>query len=96
MHLSPQEKQIIDLLSDGEWHCPTKELFMKDDRARISALLKKGYQIVSDRYCDGSCGMRHNARVKLRRLVSMPESVDSLVKRQLEWARQLPEQRPAI
>lgn len=72
MHLSPQEKLIVNLLSDGEWHCLTKELFIKDDRARISALHKKGYVINGDKWCDGACGTKHYAKLKMRRLESKP------------------------
>lgn len=70
-HLSPQEKLIVNLLDDGAWHCPTKELFMKDDRARISSLRKKGY-VIGDKLCDGSCGMNHYSRPKMRRLEGKP------------------------
>lgn len=71
MHLSPQEKLIVNLLSDGAWHCPTKELFMKDDRARISALRKKGY-VIGDKLCTGTCGMKHYSKPKMRRLEGVP------------------------
>lgn len=70
-HLSPQERMIINLLTDGMWHCPTKELFMKDDRARISSLRKKGY-VIEDKLCDGNCGMKHYSKPKMRRLESTP------------------------
>jgi len=45
---------------------------MKDDRARITALNRKGFEIDSNKWCTGSCGMAHRSRVKLRRLVSQP------------------------
>lgn len=71
-HLSPQEKLIVTLLNDGAWHCVTKELFIKDDRARISALNKKGYVINGEKWCEGACGVKHYAKLKMRRLEGKP------------------------
>jgi hypothetical protein len=69
--LQPNQQEIIDLLSDGAYHCPTKELYQKDDRARISALRKLGFVFDSPR-----CNMRHNylhgSGVVMRKLVSSP------------------------
>ena len=75
MKLTPQQTQIINLLSDGEYHCPTAELFMKDDRKRISELRKMGYEFDSPP-CDKKCGINHSSRVVMRALVKTPE-VDS-------------------
>ena len=42
---------------------------MKDDRARISSLRKKGFEIES-KPCAGYCGVRHNSRILMRMLKS--------------------------
>lgn len=67
MKLQPNQQVIIDLLSDGKFHCPTKELIMKDDRARIAALRKLGFVFESPR-CN--MGHSHNSGVVMRRLVA--------------------------
>lgn len=70
--MTPQQTQIINLLLDGNTHCPTVELFMKDDRTRISELRKMGYVF------DESAGIckepthNHGSKVKLRKLLSTP------------------------
>ena len=69
--MTPQQTQIINLLSDGEYHCPTAELFMKDDRKRISELRKMGYEFDSPP-CDKKCGINHSSRVVMRRLMAEP------------------------
>ena len=67
MKLQPNQQIIVNLLSDGKFHCPTKEFFMKDDRARIAALRKLGFVFDSPR-----CNMGHNhsSGVVMRRLVA--------------------------
>src|SRR3990167_8567864 len=72
IHLSPQEKQIVSYLADGEWHCmtpPDQSFFMKDDRARFSALKRKGY-IFESKPCELH---NHPSRLFMRRLVKPPE-----------------------
>ena len=69
MKLQPNQKIIVDLLSDGKFHCPTKELFMKDDRARIAALRKLGFVFDSPR-CN--MGHDHSSGVVMRRLIDFP------------------------
>jgi len=72
MHLSPSQAKIIDYLNDGEWHCMANpSFFIKDDRKRLSELREKGYGIES-KECDGRCGVQHNARLLMRRLVHSP------------------------
>lgn len=71
-----QEQKILNMLADGEWHCPTVELYMKDDRARISGLKKKGYMIDGSLNCTNS-DHHHTSPVKLRRLVSSPETAST-------------------
>ena len=80
MHLSPSQTKIIDYLNDGEWKCMANAtFFMKDDRKRISELREKGY-VIDSRECDGRCGIQHNARLFMRRLVDAPvEKKPSLV-----------------
>ncbi len=78
-----QWKQIINLLEDGEWHCLTNELYMKDDRARISHmnkgtegnLLQRNLKI-EGKHCDFS-GHNHNSRLYMRRLVSKENAQES-------------------
>ena len=73
MKLQPNQQAIIDILSDVKLHCLTKELFMKDDRARISALRNLGFIFDSPR-----CNMGHNhsSGVVMRRLVEAPTSLN--------------------
>ncbi len=71
MKLSPQQKQLIELLADGAWHCTVSEQFMKDDRARISELRKLGFVFdESGKICDRH---NHGSKLKLRRLISFPD-----------------------
>lgn len=73
LHLSPQEAKIIEYLSGGDWKClATPDFYMKDDRARISALRRKGY-VINSMPCDGRCATNHKSRVLMRMLVSKPE-----------------------
>ncbi len=75
MKLSPQETQIIDYLNDGEWHCMASgTFFMKDDRARISALKKKGY-VIDGEPCDSraKCPKNHHSSVLMRKLIQAPK-----------------------
>ena len=64
--MTPQQQQIIELLSDGRFHCPTVELYMKDDRSRFSELRDMGYDIESPK-CN--FGHNHSSRVVMRRLI---------------------------
>lgn len=74
MKLTPQHKRILEMLEDGNYHCPTLELFMKDDRKRISELNKGGYTIIGDKICTNS-EHHHTSPVKLRRLISSPDII---------------------
>lgn len=65
-----QLTQIIELLSDGRYHCPTNELFMKDDRRRFSDLREKGFEFHSPK-CD--LGHNHNSGVVMRKITKWPE-----------------------
>jgi hypothetical protein len=72
MKLTPQQKQLIELLADGQWHCTVSEQFMKDDRARISELRHKGFIFdESGKICDRH---NHGSKLKLRRLISFPDN----------------------
>ena len=71
MHLTPQQQQLVNLLADGSWHCTVAEEFMKDDRSRISELRHLGFVFdESGKTCDRH---NHNAKLKLRRLISFPD-----------------------
>lgn len=71
-HLSPNEQKIVDFLEDGSWHCmATPTFFMKDDRARISSINKKGYKIIS-MMCDKSCGVNHSSQIVMRQMIERP------------------------
>lgn len=58
---------ILQLLSDGQWHCGTEimQLYIKDDRKRISELVAQGYNIIGEP-CD--CG-RHKSGLYKRKLI---------------------------
>lgn len=63
-----QQQQILNYLSDGEWHCMANaNFFMKDDRKRISELRDMGHVILS-KPCDGRCRVKHNSRLLMRKL----------------------------
>lgn len=63
-----QQQQILEYLSDGEWHCMANaNFYMKDDRKRISELREQGHVILSQP-CDGRCGVKHNSRLLMRKL----------------------------
>lgn len=70
--MTPQQKQIIEMLADRKYHCPTVELYLKDDRKRISELNKMNYVIIGDKYCEDPYH-RHMSKVKLRKLLLTPE-----------------------
>lgn len=71
-HISGQQKQIIDYILDGEWHCfASDSFFMKDDRTSISKLRKKGFQFESIA-CDKRCGKNHFSSVYMRKLLAVP------------------------
>lgn len=72
--LTPQQKQIIGYLNDGEWHCmASADFYMKDDRTRISELRKIGYSF-QEEPCDSraQCKVKHSSRLYMRRLISAP------------------------
>ncbi len=79
MKLTPQQKQILDLLDDMQKHCFTVELYMKDDRSRISELRKMGYRFNEGAgYCTNP-DHHHTSKVKLRqRLIPLDEH-DALI-----------------
>lgn len=63
-----QQQQILNYLSDREWHCMANaNFYMKDDRKRISELRDQGHIILSQP-CDGRCGVKHNSRLLMRKL----------------------------
>ena len=57
--MKSHHKKILALLSDKKWHCGSEitDLFIKDDRKRISELNKSGYLIIGER-CNRLCGKR--------------------------------------
>lgn len=66
---SKNEAEIVDLLRDYQWHCPTKEVEQKDDRARITTIRRKlrkvGYDIKSE-----PCTIhKHESRILMRKIV---------------------------
>lgn len=72
MKLSPQHRKILNYLEGGEWKCiTTANLFIKDERKRLSELRDKGYNIVGER-CDGRCGVKHSANILMRKWVKTP------------------------
>lgn len=82
--MTPQHNKILNLLSDNRWHCGTEilQLFIKDDRKRISELKKMGYVILSER-CD--CG-KHNSNTFKRKLIGIPgDYVKSEIKLEKDW-----------
>ena len=68
--MTPQQSKIIEMLSDGRYHCPTKELYMKDDRTRFSELRDMGYGFDSPR-C--TLCIDHSSRVLMRKMIKKPE-----------------------
>jgi hypothetical protein len=73
MKLTPQHKQILELLADGQKHCFTVELYMKDDRKRLSELRQAGYRFNEGA---GTCTNplhAHRAKVKLRQLIGFED-----------------------
>jgi hypothetical protein len=84
MKLTPQEQQIINLLSDYTWHCGNEinALYIKDDRKRISDLTKKkGFRIESRR-----CAIKdhnHVSPILMRRLTEEPTDSENL-----KWMRE--------
>ncbi len=66
--------KIIDLLSDGEYHCGLEinKLKIKDDRKRISELNHSGYLIVGE-----VCNLHvHNSRLFMRKLIRVPKKIN--------------------
>lgn len=66
---SKNEAEIVDLLRDYKWHCPTIETTQKDDRARITTIRRKlhtvGYDIKS-----APCTIhKHESRILMRKIV---------------------------
>src|SRR3990167_7880940 len=86
MKLTPQQNQILNMHEDGQWHCPTKELYMKDDRKRYSELRQKGYVFES---IPCNLGHNHNSGVFMRRLIG--ENPLNLTQREI-----LPENEPNL
>ena len=77
MKLTPQQQQIVDMLADGRKHCPTVELFMKDDRKRISELRYLGFRFNEGAgFCE-DVTHGHRTKVKVRQLLSWPETQNS-------------------
>lgn len=76
--MTSQQQQIIDILIDGRKHCFTVELFMKDDRKRLSELRQKGYIFNEGAgYCEDP-NHHHKAKVKLRQLIRAPFFYESM------------------
>lgn len=72
MNLNHNEKEILDYLSDGEWHCMASPYFyQKDDRARISSLNKKGYVVVG---VPCTFHKHDSMRLKMRKLTQIPDT----------------------
>ncbi len=67
-----QKQQIINLLSDYEVHCTAHEMYMKDDRSRISELRKEGYLFDENIGTCKDLSHNHGADLKLRKLISKP------------------------
>lgn len=65
--LTPQHKQILNILSDGQFHCGTVFIncYIKDDRKRISELNEMGFNIIAEK-CDGRCQINHNSGIVMR------------------------------
>lgn len=66
-----QKTKLLEILSNGQWHCLTNEMYLKDDRSRLSELRKEGHIFSNDdnMWCEDPAH-RHYSRVKLRRLES--------------------------
>lgn len=66
-------QKILNLLSDQKWHCGQEitNLYIKDDRRRITDLKKIGYVIESQR-CNLP-GHIHPSGLFMRRLVGTPQ-----------------------
>lgn len=69
MHLTPQHKRILDLHSDGEWHCSTQIEYIRDQRKRISELNAGGYTFEAMK-CNICKPHKHNSNLLMRRLLS--------------------------
>lgn len=65
--LTPQHKQILNILLDGQFHCGTVFIncYIKDDRKRISELNEMGFVIIAEK-CDGRCLIKHNSGIVMR------------------------------
>lgn len=72
---SKNEAEIVDILRDRQWHCITKEVEQKDDRARITSIRRKlqtvGYDVQSE-----PCDLHeHKARILMRRIIKVDGEV---------------------
>src|SRR6478609_7412284 len=68
--MKSQHQKILNLLSDGAWHCGQEinDLYIKDDRKRLSELRQMGYAIET-----APCNLKdhiHNSKIVMRRLVA--------------------------
>lgn len=67
-----QHQFILDLLSDGKWHC-SNEIPYRDYRRRVQDLIDginaehRKFPIQKE-FCRGRCGRKHNATVNWLRL----------------------------
>lgn len=67
--MTPQQKQLLEILDDGAWHCAfefREKLFIVDYRKRLSELRQPPYKYKFEtQNCKGECGRKHNAVPKL-------------------------------
>lgn len=75
--MTPQHNQILNILSDHQWHCTVEfdEIPMRDHRKRVSELQKLGYLMETEK-CRGRCGRPHSSNVTWRRLLKSPVASD--------------------
>src|SRR5438128_12405416 len=85
--LGKQHQTIIDLLSDGQWHC-SNEIDFRDYRRRVGELIDgdNGTKIkypIQKELCRGRCGRNHGSSVNWLRLAIeiAPSNGDSVVPR---------------
>ena len=84
-----QHEKILDIHSDGQWHCSTEIEYIRDQRKRISELNaeqreKTGYDMFEAISCDGRCGKTHNSRLFMRRLNRQKQEEEKLYKEKWE------------
>lgn len=63
--MTPQQHEILSILSDGLWHCSfefRERMFIVDYRKRLSELKQEGLTLLAEP-CRG-CGRRHKAAPK--------------------------------